>query len=114
MGKDDFEIPLEHAVDGIMTITGRLARLWMWSLVWLIHLSLFSLVAFLMWCYQVTPADLLDTFQRMQASRPFATFVALGGSVFALCGFYWKLVRRAHEWGGKGWLSTYLTKGLGE
>lgn len=105
-------IPMGLAIEGLLTITARLARLWMWSLVWLAHLTAIAALAFLMWCYQVTPGDVLDTVQRMQASRPFATYVALGGSVLGVFGLYWKLVRRVHDWTGKGWLSKYLTKGL--
>jgi hypothetical protein len=97
-----------------MHITARLGRLWVWSAIWLGHLTLLVIAGYAAWWFQVTPSSLADAFLRMQASKPVAVLSAVGVSVLGVLALYWRLLRWAHGFAGREWLSKYLMKGLGQ
>lgn len=103
-------LPQHLAINELMNITTRLGRLWMWSAIWLAHLTAAVAAGFVLWWWRVTPAQCTDAFLRMQASKPFATYAFLGGSILGLLALYVKLLRLAHGQSGKQWLSRYLMK----
>jgi hypothetical protein len=102
-----------QAIDGNMHITARLARVLVWSLVVVAHLSLFVGLLALFWWQQISPASIKSWAEGVSPSIfgqsvGFAVWFFGLSAVAILVGY-----AKACHWAISGWLTRYLFKGLG-
>jgi hypothetical protein len=106
-------IPVGLAVEGQMHITARLARVLVWSLVLLAHLTLVVALLAFFWWLQISPTSINSWVSKFSTSIfgqgvGFA-FWLFGVSVAAALFAYAK----GCHWAISKWLTKYLFKGLG-
>lgn len=102
----------EHAIEVLFTVVARLGGLVVWTIFGLAHVAVAAIGAFVLWWFQVSPADIQKWMAAALQSNLATTYVALGGSaVTLLTGYAW-LLRKAHRWAGGGPLFDYLIRTL--